>query len=84
MEQAKRPNRKFELDEESLNEAIRTCGNSAVGKIMKRVDIADSKEELKKEIRELIYEEFRSLKGWIIAYNWGMKFKTPSQSPEQA
>jgi len=42
------------------------------GKVCKRFELDDDKESIKKQAKELIYENFRNLKDLLIAYNSGL------------
>jgi len=44
-----------------------------VGKIMKRFEILEDKEHLKKEIKELIYESSREMQDVFYAYSKGLE-----------
>ena len=44
-----------------------------VGKLLKRIEILDDKEYLKKEIKELIYESSREMRDIFIAYSQGLE-----------
>jgi len=55
-----------------LHEVTDICSRTTVGKILKRIDIFDDKEVLKKEVKELIYEEYRALKALLEAHSNGV------------
>ena len=61
-----------QLTAKFLNEIIDMCSRTTVGKILKRLDIFDDKETLKKEVKELIYEEYRTLKALLEAHSNGV------------
>lgn len=44
-----------------------------VGKLLKRIEILDDKEYLKREIKELIYESSREMRDIFIAYSNGLE-----------
>ena len=44
-----------------------------VGKLLKRVEILEDKEYLKKEIKELIYESSREMRDIFLAYSAGLE-----------
>lgn len=48
---------KFILDQES---------KKLVGKVMKRFELSDDKEQIKKEVKELLYESFRDLNDFFV------------------
>ena len=62
----------IQLTTKFLNNVIDTCSRTTVGKILKRVDLFDDKETLKKEVKELIYEEYRALKALLEAHSNGL------------
>ena len=61
-----------QLTAKFLNDVTDTCSRTTVGKILKRIDIFDDKETLKKEVKELIYEEYRTLKSLLEAHSNGV------------
>ena len=66
------------ITEEYLEQVTSKWATSLVGKIMKRFEILNDKETIKKDIKELIYENIRDLKVNIKAFNWGVKFNRTS------
>ena len=46
------------------------------GMVLKRFELHDDKNTIKKETRELIYESFRNLKVLLLAYNSGLTHTT--------
>ena len=62
----------IQLTTKFLNDTIDSCSRATVGKILKRVDIFEDKDILKKEIKELIYEEYRAVKALLEAHSDGM------------
>lgn len=56
-----------------LDEVLSFESSKLVGKIMKRFEILNNPELLKKEIKELIYEEFRELRDIFFAYSKGLE-----------
>ena len=65
---------KLFVSEEYLDQVTKDWGKALVGKIMKRFEILDDKNAIKKDVKELIYENLRDLKTNIKAFNWGVKF----------
>jgi len=65
-------NRELKVNETYLKELIDYVSSSLVGKALKRFEILDDKEAIKKETKELIYEEFRHFRDLIIAHNKGL------------
>ena len=58
---------KISIDENLLNTIINREASKTVGIIMKRYEIINDKETLKKEIKEILYEAYRNLRDLIIA-----------------
>lgn len=58
----------YKIGENHLKELINFCGNDAAGKILKRIDIVDDRGELKKVVKELVYEGFRNFKHFLTVY----------------
>jgi hypothetical protein len=54
------------LDEQLLKFLLTQASQKAVGKCMKRFELSENKEEIKKQIKELLYESFRDLSDSII------------------
>ena len=61
------------ITEDYLNQLISYTGKSLVGKILKRFEILDDKDAIKKAAKELVYEEYRQLRDLIIAYDKGLE-----------
>lgn len=51
----------YTIDSEVFKEILKKRANNTTGRILKRVEINLPIEEVKKEIREVIYEEYRIL-----------------------
>lgn len=71
----------LKISENYLQELIDYTSKSLVGKLLKRFEIIEDKNVIKKDAKELIYEEFRQLRDLIKAHNEGrdltqIKFKT--------
>jgi hypothetical protein len=56
-----------------LDEIINFSSSRLVGKIMKRFDILDDRELLRRELKELVYEEYRSMKEIFKSYGDGIE-----------
>ena len=59
---------KINISENLLNQIFQQESRKICGTIMKRYEIIEDKEVLKKEIKELIYEAYRNLRDIIIMY----------------
>lgn len=71
------------ITERYLKESVDYISSSLVGKLLKRFEILEDKNQIKSEAKELIYEEFRHLRDVLLAFEKGremsiFKFK---QSP---
>lgn len=62
-----------------LGKVIDESSKSLVGTIMKRFEIFENKDDVKKSIKELIYENSRSIKRLINAFSSGVKFISPKE-----
>jgi len=76
------------IDDEYLKEILDYSGKGLVGKVLKRFEILDDKDSIKRETKELIYEQFRHLRDLLIAHNRGLEitqfvFKTKGDSTPQ-
>ena len=75
----------IKITEQYLDDSIKYIGSSLVGKIMKRFELSEDKNDIKIQCKELVYEEIRNFKNMLIAFNSGrvtvFNFKTkPKQS----
>lgn len=62
------------VDEEFLKEILEKSSRALVGKIMKRFEISGNEDAvLKKNIKELIYEQFRDLRTHIESHSKGIE-----------
>lgn len=68
---------KYTISKEHLDDVMKESSKALVGKVMKRFEILDDKEAIKKDVKELIYENHRDLKKIIKAFSLGIKFITP-------
>lgn len=57
----------IKITRELLEKLISLESNKTVGILMKRFEIIDDKETLKKELKEQIYESYRNMRDLIIA-----------------
>jgi hypothetical protein len=56
---------KLKITEETLNYIIDQESKKIVGKCMKRFELSDNKEEIKSQVKELLYEFMRDLRDLI-------------------
>lgn len=64
--------KELRIREDSLEELIQHIGSSLVGKLMKRMELFDDLSVIKKESKELVYEQLRQLKDLLIAHSAGL------------
>jgi hypothetical protein len=72
-EESMEPTKIKELLLTYLDEVISHESSKLVGKCLKRLEIIDDRETLKKELKELIYESSRELKDIFEAYSKGVE-----------
>lgn len=70
-------NKTYTISEEFLKESIKQVSRSTVGRVLKRIDLFHNREVLKISVKELIYENFRTLEEWIESFSCGVKFISP-------
>jgi hypothetical protein len=56
---------KLKITEETLNYICEQEAKKIVGKICKRFELSDNKEEIKSQVKELLYEFMRDLRDLI-------------------
>jgi len=59
---------KISLSESLLNQIFQQESSKLVGKCLKRFELSDNKEEIKKQVKEILYEGLRDIKDYIITY----------------
>lgn len=75
-------NKEYKVSEEYLDEVIDKRAKALVGIIMKRFEIFEKKEDIKKSLKELIYENYRVVKSLIKGFSTGVKFNTNPRGQE--
>jgi len=70
---------KYTISKEYLDQITDEFAKCLVGKCMKRFELYDNKNQIKKAVKELIYENTRDLKVAIRAFSYGIKFNTSSK-----
>lgn len=68
----------YEVSEPFLNDAISKSSAALCGMVMKRFEIFESKEDIRKSIKELIYENGRNIKLLIKSFSTGVTFNPKS------
>jgi hypothetical protein len=68
---------KIEISEKYLNDALDTASVKLVGETMSNFESISNLAELKKVVKNTIYQNFRDLKAQIMAFNSGVKFISP-------
>lgn len=69
-------NQEIKVTLEYLKKVVDFSGASLVGKLLKRFEILENKEDIKKVSKELIYEEMRHLRDLLIAFDSGRELTT--------
>ena len=54
------------IDENLLKNIFNSEVNKTVGKCMKRFELSENKEEIKRQTKEILYESYRDLRDLII------------------
>ena len=72
----------YRVSEKYLEELIKKGSRALVGEIMKRFELFDDKEEIKKAVKELIYENYRQIEALIKAFSCGTKFTIKPREKE--
>ena len=67
----------YKITDKFLDQILTKTSRTLVGIICKRFEILENKEDIKKSVKELIYENARNIKALIESYNCGVKFVTP-------
>jgi len=65
-------NRQLKIQEKYLNELLEFWSKTVVGKVMKRFELFDDKSLIKKDTKEIIYEESRHLRDLMVAHSAGL------------
>lgn len=72
------------ISESDLEELTSINSKKLCGKIMKRFEIIENKEVLKKEVKELIYESYRDYRDVLVSMGHGIKKKIYKFKPRTA
>lgn len=68
---------KLEISEKYLNDSLESAGVKLVGEVMSNFESITNQTDLKKVVKNTIYQNFRDLKAQIMAFNSGVKFISP-------
>lgn len=68
---------KLEISEKYLNDTLESSSIKLVGETMSNFESISNLAELKKVVKNTIYQNFRDLKAQIMAFNSGVKFISP-------
>lgn len=69
--------KKIEISEEYLNDALKSASVKLVGETMSNFETISNLAELKQVVKNTIYQNFRDLQAQINAFNSGVKFISP-------
>jgi hypothetical protein len=70
----KRMENTLEVSESYMNEVITSASTKLVGEILSNFDSISNQEELKKMIKNTVYQNFRDLKAQVRAFDCGVRF----------
>jgi len=65
----------YKITEKFLDDILTKTSRTLVGIVCKRFEILENKEDIKKSVKELIYENARNIKAFIKSFNCGVEFK---------
>lgn len=68
---------KIEISKDYLEGALKSSSIKCVGEVCSNLETITNSDELKKVIKNTIYQNFRDLKAQIDAFNDGVKFLSP-------
>jgi hypothetical protein len=68
---------KLEISEKYLTDTLDSASTKLVGEAMSNFESISNLVELKKVVKNTIYQNFRDLKAQIMAFNSGVKFISP-------
>ena len=66
----------YKITEKFLDDILTKTSRTLVGIVCKRFEILENKEDIKKSVKELIYENARNIKALIKSFNCGVEFKS--------
>ena len=66
----------MEISKEHLEKVINVSSRALVGRVMKRFEIFNNKDDIKRSLKELIYENYRETQALIESFSFGVEFKT--------
>jgi len=66
----------YKINEKFLDDILTKTSRTLVGMVCKRFEILENKEDIKKSVKELIYENARNIKALIKSFNSGVEFKS--------
>jgi len=66
----------YKITEKFLDDILTKTSRTLVGIVCKRFEILENKEDIKKSVKELIYENARNIKELIKSFNCGVEFKS--------
>lgn len=66
----------YKITEKFLDQILTKTSRTLVGIVCKRFEILENKEDIKKSVKELIYENARNIKAFIKSFNCGVEFKS--------
>lgn len=67
----------YTVSKKFLDDVISTSSSALCGMVMKRFEILEDKEDIKRAIKELVYENGRNIKSLIKSFGTGVVFNSP-------
>lgn len=74
---------KLEISEKYLTDTLDNASVKLVGEVMSNFESITNVTELKKVVKNTIYQNSRDLKAQIMAFNSGVKFISPKTADKQ-
>ena len=74
----------LKISKEYLKKVLDNNARMLVGTIMKRFEILTNAGDIKKSIKELIYENYRVLRAQIESFSYGVNFKIKHNNDDKS
>jgi len=74
----------FQISKDFLQKILDNSARCLVGTIMKRFEILSNSGDIKKSIKELIYENYRVLRTQIESFSYGVEFKPKPKNDKKS
>jgi hypothetical protein len=60
--------KKLNISENLVNQIFAQESQKIVGKCLKRFELSDNKDDIKKQVKEILYESLRDLRDYFLMY----------------